>query len=244
MKTDSLFYRLFQLWPEVALELAGVAIPDAERYIFRSEEIKQTAFRLDGVLTPPENSYHPWIFVEVQFQPRDDFYRRLFAEIFLYLHRYPLPRPWRTVVIYPEAEIERVPVGYESLLDLPEVRRVYLPELRQQQRQTPGWRMLQLLISEPDDAVRQAREILQNKIKVDESVHQQDWTEFVETVLVYKLPHLRREGIQAMSDRHEKSCRTKSKSMSLFINRTGRNLWKPSWCINCRICDERGFKPC
>lgn len=122
----------------------------------------------------------------------------MFAEIFLYLHRYPLPRPWRTVVIYPEAEIERVPVGYESLLDLPEVRRVYLPELRQQQRPTPGWQMLQLLISEPDDAVRQAREILQNKIKVDESVHQQDWTEFVETVLVYKLPRLRREEIQAM----------------------------------------------
>jgi len=42
------------------------------------------------------------------------------------------------------------------------------------------------------------REILQNKTKVDESVNQQDWTEFVETVLVYKLPRLRREEIQAM----------------------------------------------
>ena len=198
MKTDSLFYRLFQLWPEVALELAGVAAPDVERYLFRSEEIKQTAFRLDGVLTPPESSHYPWIFVEVQFQPCDDFYRRLFAEIFLYLHRYPLPRPWRTVVIYPEAEIERIPVGYESLLDLPEVRRVYLPELRKQQRPTPGWRMLQLLISEPAETVQQARELLQNKTKVDGSVNQQDWTEFVETVLVYKLPRLRREEIQAM----------------------------------------------
>lgn len=38
VKTDSLFYRLFQLWPELALDLAGVATPDVERYTFRSEE--------------------------------------------------------------------------------------------------------------------------------------------------------------------------------------------------------------
>ena len=56
----------------------------------------------------------------------------------------------------------------------------------------------QLLISEADETVRQAREILQKKTKFDESVNQQDWTEFVETVLVYKLPRLRREEIQAM----------------------------------------------
>jgi predicted transposase YdaD len=52
MKTDSLFYRLFQAMPRLALELAGLSVPEAVRYEFRSEEIKQTAFRLDGVLMP------------------------------------------------------------------------------------------------------------------------------------------------------------------------------------------------
>jgi predicted transposase YdaD len=53
MKTDSLFYRLFQSDPGLALELAGINVPEPERYRFGSHEIKQTAFRLDGVLEPP-----------------------------------------------------------------------------------------------------------------------------------------------------------------------------------------------
>ena len=46
MKTDSLFYKLFQQAPELVLELAGIEAAGAENYQFRSEEIKQTAFRL------------------------------------------------------------------------------------------------------------------------------------------------------------------------------------------------------
>jgi len=56
MKTDALFYRLFQTLPEVVFELAGLDEPDGRRYHFRSEEVKQTAFRLDGVLEPPETN--------------------------------------------------------------------------------------------------------------------------------------------------------------------------------------------
>lgn len=48
MRTDSLFYRLFQDWPELVLELAGLE-PPAAGYALRAEEIKQTGFRLDGV---------------------------------------------------------------------------------------------------------------------------------------------------------------------------------------------------
>lgn len=48
MKTDSLFYRLFRTLPELALQLAGLP-PDPDRgYAFRADELKQTAFRLDG----------------------------------------------------------------------------------------------------------------------------------------------------------------------------------------------------
>ena len=91
MKTDSLFYRLFQRMPGLALELAGLDY-DAEGYVFRSEEIKQTAFRLDGILVPPANDpSRPYVFAEVQFQPDDGFYARFFSEIFLYLRQYNFP---------------------------------------------------------------------------------------------------------------------------------------------------------
>ncbi|NOR68305.1 MAG: DUF2887 domain-containing protein [Methylomarinum sp.] len=53
MKTDTLFYRLFKNAPELVLQLAGLDYTDTQKYRFNSEEIKQTAFRLDGILTPP-----------------------------------------------------------------------------------------------------------------------------------------------------------------------------------------------
>lgn len=38
MKTDTLFYHLFQTLPEVVFELAGLEEPDGRSYRFRSEE--------------------------------------------------------------------------------------------------------------------------------------------------------------------------------------------------------------
>ena len=50
MRTDTLFYRLFQAYPALALEAAGIVVDDPQGYQFFSEEVKETAFRLDGVL--------------------------------------------------------------------------------------------------------------------------------------------------------------------------------------------------
>lgn len=106
---------MFERYPHLhALGFAG-----EPGYQFRSEEIKQTAFRLDGVLVPPLAAPdRPLVFVEVQFQPDDQFYRRFFAEIFLYLYRHLPAHPWRAVVIYPERRQERPPgPHYAVLLD-------------------------------------------------------------------------------------------------------------------------------
>ena len=102
MKTDALFYRLFQALPGLVFELAGIENVNGRDYRFRSEEVKQTAFRLDGVLTPPAgNPEWPVVFVEAQMQADEAFYGRWFAEIFLYLYRMEPVRSWRAVVIYP-----------------------------------------------------------------------------------------------------------------------------------------------
>ena len=50
MKTDSLFYRLFQTLPQLLFDLIAQPSDHAPLYRFESVELKQTAFRLDGVL--------------------------------------------------------------------------------------------------------------------------------------------------------------------------------------------------
>jgi predicted transposase YdaD len=52
MKTDTLLYNLFQGFPEMFFELIGANPSLAEGYRFDSIEVKQIAFRLDGVFVP------------------------------------------------------------------------------------------------------------------------------------------------------------------------------------------------
>ncbi len=147
------------------------------------------------MLAPPLDSDEPWVFIEVQFQPDDNLYRRLFAEIFLYLHRTPKARPWRALVIYPDASVERIPIGYASLLTLPEIRRVDLNTLRGQERPTPGWELLRLIVDDTEMAIRRAQRLLSG---VPRGAATQDLLNLIETILIYKLPRCSREEIQTM----------------------------------------------
>lgn len=99
VKTDTIFYRLFQEFPSIFFELIGQTGLPADTYKFTSIELKQLAFRLDGLFLPPTNQPNlPIYFVEVQFQKDDGFYYRLFAEIFLYIYQYKPVSNWRAVV--------------------------------------------------------------------------------------------------------------------------------------------------
>ena len=83
MKTDSIFYRLFQEFPDIFFELIGDSPDLASIYQFLSVEVKQTSFRIDGVFVPTVAEEQPIYFVEVQFQADEKIYSRLFAEICL-----------------------------------------------------------------------------------------------------------------------------------------------------------------
>ena len=145
----------------MALDLAGLDPATAPFYEFRSEEIKQTAFRLDGVLAPREDGDEPWVFIEVQFQPDENFYRRLFAEIFLFLHRAPKARPWRALILYPDALVERIPAGYANLVELAEIHRVDISCHRGENRGTTGWELLRLIVDDGTAAVARAQRLIQ-----------------------------------------------------------------------------------
>ncbi|GCA96289.1 DUF2887 domain-containing protein, partial [Microcystis aeruginosa] len=49
MKTDSIFYRLFETFPESFFDLLNLPPETVNHYQFSSLEVKQLAFRLDGV---------------------------------------------------------------------------------------------------------------------------------------------------------------------------------------------------
>lgn len=83
MKTDKIFHSLFHYYPEALFELRGLAPETAQDYeAYKSVELKETSFRLDGVVLP-KTPQQPILFVEVQFRREKDFYHRVFAEVFV-----------------------------------------------------------------------------------------------------------------------------------------------------------------
>ena len=198
MKTDSLIYRLFQKWPELGLELAGLDT-SAVGYTLRAEEVKQTAFRLDGVLVPPKDPPNqPPVFIEAQFQPDPNFYARWFSEMFLYLYRHPPRRAWRAVVIFPNRLTEgKVEAAYETQLMNPWVKRIYLREALREPAPSRGLRVLGLILAKPKKVVAEAQALLAEPTN-DEGLTGVALVDWVETLLVYKLPRLSREEIQKM----------------------------------------------
>ena len=200
MKTDSLFYRLFQELPEVVFELAGWPAPAGAVYTLHAEEVKQTSFRLDGLLLPPPDLPQlPGLFVETQFQLDNDCYGRWFSQIFLFLYRQHWQGAWRAVMIFSSRKVDpQPPLAYQPLLDSPWVKRVYLEDLKDRTDLTPGLQLIQLIVAEPDAAVSQAPALLRARGGPAADPNWPAWLDLIETILVYKLPRLSREEIQRM----------------------------------------------
>ena len=107
MKTDSIFFQIFKTDPGILFELLGQSPDLAQNYDFRSVEIKQVAFRLDGVFLPKTDAADQTVWLlEVQFQKDPVFYHRFFGEIYFYLNLHPETIDWQAVVIFPRRSIE------------------------------------------------------------------------------------------------------------------------------------------
>nr|WP_017719829.1 DUF2887 domain-containing protein [Oscillatoria sp. PCC 10802] len=104
----------------------------------------------------------PIYFVEVQFQPKEDFYARFFGESFLYLYRKPSARDWRAVAIFARRGIDPgVPVQYQELFARRRVRRVCLDELGETADRSVGAGMIQLIVESSETAGERARGLIQ-----------------------------------------------------------------------------------
>jgi predicted transposase/invertase (TIGR01784 family) len=200
VKKDSLFYRLFQTLPRLFFELLGQPVERADTYRFTAVELKQTAFRLDGVFVPPDTEpTWPLFFVEVQFQRDPVFYSRFFAELFLYLRQNQSIHPWQAMVLYPSRTLDPgLHPHYQALLTSPQVHRVYLDEWAAP-RKTLLQRLMGLVLSAPNETGREARAVVAQVRR--ESIDRARVTailEVVETILAYKLRGITRKEIAAM----------------------------------------------
>ncbi|MCT7949065.1 Rpn family recombination-promoting nuclease/putative transposase [Ancylothrix sp. C2] len=200
MRTDTLFYQIFQTMPEVLFELTGQPASEAEGYQFQSVELKETAKRIDGVLLPPEEAEKQIYFAEVQFQSDKDLYYRLFTEIFLYIGQKKATQDWRAIAIYAQRSIEpEIPRPYQWLITAsPHVYRVYLDELGDSAYQSVGLGLIKLIVEAQENAIEKARQLYETvQARIEDQASQRRVLQLIETILITKLP-LTREEVEAM----------------------------------------------
>ena len=199
MKTDSLFYLLFQSAPGVLLELIGK--PQSADYEYQAVEVKEVAFRFDGVMRPAvESAEQPTIFVEIQFQLDEFFYHRFFAEIFLFLRKNPDVEHWQAVVLFEQRNRETdKQQPFRTLLDSPQVQSLYLSDFQEIDFESIELSVLQLIVTSPELAIERAKQVIR-RAKTSDSANfsTSQILELVETIIVYKFPSLTREVVTSM----------------------------------------------
>jgi predicted transposase/invertase (TIGR01784 family) len=163
-------------------------------------EVKQTAFRIDGVFLPKQGEEHPIYFAEVQFQVDLEIYSRLFSEVNLYLRQNKPTNDWRGVVVYPNRNIDRAnTLHYHECFESQRVTCIYLNELGDNTSLPIGVATIKLIVEEGDNAIAPARELIARTQQANiPEVQQQKLLEIIETILVYKFPRMSKKEIEAM----------------------------------------------
>lgn len=201
MRTDSIFYQLFQTFPSLLFELLELPTELANNYKFSSQEIKELARTFDGLFLPSENaSEQPIYFAEVQFQPKANFYSRFFAEIFVYLNQYQPPNDWRAVAIFGSRNLDPgVPIQYRSLLTHQQVIFVYLDELAEIETTSLSLGMVKLVVGTEESAVGLTNQLMQRaRMQLSDEALKQKVLELIEGILIYKFTTLSPQEIEAM----------------------------------------------
>jgi len=196
MKTDSIFYRLFQEYPAAFFEVLGQPGEVAQNYTFTSVEVKQTAFRLDGVFesrTPELPTY----FIEVQFQEDRRFYDRTLPEIILYLAQNERVTNWHFVIwVARPSLLPALPVKYQLLSA--NITLVSLNRLSEVTSKPLGVQLIDLIVCPVQQAPTRVSELRTRLQSVTEPNRQRRLVDLMETVLVYKFDKLSRKEIEAM----------------------------------------------
>ncbi len=206
MKTDSIFYELFQASPGVLLELIGMSPAQGGNYSFVSQEVKQTRFQIDGVLLPHHRRADlPIYLVEVQgYRDRrkgENLYYGFFSEIFLYLNDYRPQNDWRAVVIFTERRLDpRLPHHFREYDEGERLQRIYLDEMPEEwEGQSLEVAAIQLIGVKEEKAPEKARALVERaRASATDANALRKILELISIIFVYKFENLSREEIEAM----------------------------------------------
>jgi predicted transposase/invertase (TIGR01784 family) len=193
MRRDSIFYQLFRQSPTLLFELLPQPPAEAQSYVFESIEVKETAFRIDGVFLPP-NPAGIVYFCEVQFQPDELLYERMLSEIAIYTYRNRERfANWQAVVIYPTRSTaqSRIEMVWEFLKS-ERMRMVYLDELGEVEDLPTGLGLMVLTTLEGEKATSEARGLIQR------AQGSRGIIEIVSTIIFYKFNNLSRDEVDVM----------------------------------------------
>jgi predicted transposase/invertase (TIGR01784 family) len=196
MRRDTIFYQLFRQSPTLLFELISQPPQDAARYIFDSIEVKETAFRIDGVFIPPHSSGIVY-FCEVQFQPDELLYERMLSEISIYTYRHRNSfADWRAVAIYPSRSLEQLNKSVvREMLASGRITPIYLDELNPGADLQTGLSLMLLTLLEGDAAKVEARRMIQQSRPLEDGRVIMD---LISTIMVYKFNNLTRDEVNAM----------------------------------------------
>jgi predicted transposase/invertase (TIGR01784 family) len=193
MRRDTIFYQLFRQSPTLLFDLISQPPEDADRYVFDSVEVKETAFRIDGVFIPPDRS-GTIFFVEVQFQTDELLYERMLSEISIYTYRHRDSfSDWRAVAIYPSRSVEQSNLNVAiEMLASGRITPIYLDELGTGTELPIGLSLMVLTTLEGDEAKAEAQRL------VVQAQGSRDIISLLSTIIVYKFSNLSRDEVDAM----------------------------------------------
>ena len=197
MHTDTIFYQIFLTFHTLLFELLGQPTENAQGYNFTSVEVKEKAFRFDGIFMP-DSVENPIYFVEVQFQPKPEFYWELITEINIYLNQYKPQQDWQAIALFAKRSLDvEVLTNYQQeLINSGRIKRIYLDELPPG---SIGMGLIELILSKETKAPELVQNLMQRtKTEIGNDRERQGIIELLETVLVSKFSQLSRQEIEAM----------------------------------------------
>jgi predicted transposase/invertase (TIGR01784 family) len=160
-------------------------------------EVKEKAFRFDGIFMA-DSLEKPIYFVEVQFQPKPDFYWELIAEINIYLNQFKPVQDWQGVALFAKRSLDvgELTAYQQELIDSGRIKRIYLDELPPG---SIGMGLIELIVSQEAQAPELVKTLMaRTKTEVENDREKQGIIELLETVLLSKFSQLSRQEIEAM----------------------------------------------
>lgn len=211
MRRDVIYYQLFKRYPALLFELIDQRPDGADRYQFDSVEVKETSFRIDGVLIPPEDAETKRVFfAEVQFQPDQNLYHRFFTELFIWLYRnQDTYDDWHGTIIFSSRDIAPTDDRtHRAFLASDQISCLYLDELGELENLSLGLALVKRTVLPETETITSAKRVIQNaKKQPDATLPLEDIIELVTTIAVYKLTSFSRKEIAAMLDLQIKETR-------------------------------------